>query len=699
MRVGYGASCRKRIAVLALKSFASIRQNTALAGAAALLTLHGPAESAAFAKQGPPRAAYDLVIKNVTVTDVIGGRFVPAQDIAVSNGRILRVAATGARLAARRTIDGSNLIAMPGMVDTHAHLWQHVARGVASSSQLQGWTRKVYRLAHHATAAEVGRIVSAALGEALLGGITTVADFTSNNFGDWVDEATLREMRGNNVDGVLVWWRPAVFLPWQLQDRQISTLRRAAGAGISVWAGIGPMSFLPLSASYDGAEAAKRNGMRITEHSMENLTEGRDLRSSLTAYLERFGPSLSDADRRVIGSIVEKKPMSDVDATVALSRMAELLRTDPVYAAKLSPFEVQSLGALADYDPPTPIPLLLNWGILDGFVAIHGVWPAPADISAFAARNVAVSYNPESNMYLASGTAPVGSYVAAGVRIALGTDGAASNDRISMFDAMRAASMAQKVQALSPDATAKLDDWFWIRCATIEGAAALGISQRTGSIEEGKEADIVLLDRSRLGLSPFLEGDVGAAALTNRASARDVRFVLANGHVMVDDGRLQGTPEAQRARRLDEVARSLAKRAAGGSTWKDVFRLDSAMAAAGWWRYRSVRAADAIDIDLVNSGKSPLKVVVAFSGTVFGGSIPATFHPESLRRFPDRTNADFFTRSVVLQPRESLQIRRPSKGNIYSIRFGDTEETRQSVPAEQISIFAADGVGFTSTNP
>jgi cytosine/adenosine deaminase-related metal-dependent hydrolase len=673
---------------------ATSHRSPASIGAVVLLFLQCLANPATAGSRGRAETIYDLVIRNVSVVDVVGKRFVPAQDIIVSGRRILRITTTGDRLAARRTIDGSNLIAMPGFVDTHTHLWQHVARGVASSSQLQNWTRKVYRLAHHATASEVRDMISAASGEALLNGITTVADFASNNFGDWVDQSTLQAMRDNELDGVLVWWRPAVFLPWQLQDRQIARLRQSAGAGISIWAGIGPMSFVPLSAAYDGAQAAKRNKMSITEHSMENLAEARDLKSSFVGYLSKFGASLAESDRAVIRSVVEKPRIAEVDALVALSRMAELLRTDPLYVAKLSPSELQSLGAFADPALPSPIAVLESWGILDGFVAIHGVWPATEDIPVFVGRKVSVSYNPESNMYLGSGTAPIRSYAAAGVRVALGTDGAASNDRISMFDAMRAASMAQKVQALSPEATAKLDDWFWVRAATIDGAAALGLAHRTGTIEEGKEADIVLLDRSRLGLSPFIGGDEGAAALTSRASARDVRFVLSNGHLMVDKGRLMGVPEAKRARRLDDIAKSLARRASDGSTWKEIVRLTPASAAEGWWRYRSVRMADDVDVDITNAGNFPLRLVVGFSGTLFGGSVPPTFHPESLRRFPNTTNADFFSTIVVLKPNEKLQLKRPSKGKTYSIRRNGIEETRPSVAAEQVSIFAADGVNF-----
>ena len=654
--------------------------------------LHVAASPAGAGKQS--LKTYDLVIRNVTVADVIGKRFVPSQDICIAGGLIQRVMATGDSLAARRTIDGSRLIAMPGFVDTHTHLWQHIARGAASSAQLQTWTRKVYRLAHYASAAEVNEIVSAAAGEALLNGITTVADFASNNFGDGVGEATVSAMRANNIDGALVWWRPAVFLPWQLQDRQIARLRKAAGDSISIWAGIGPLSFFSVPAVYDGAGVAKRNRMNPTEHSMENLAEARDLRSSFGGYLAKHGGMLAEGDRMSLRSAVEKRPPGGSDAMVELSRAADTLRNDALYVSKLSPAERQSLGAIADYDPPSPVAVLDNWGILEGFVAIHGVWPAPDDIGIFGKKDVSVSYNPESNMYLASGVAPVRAYRAAGVRVTLGTDGAASNDKISMFDAMRAGSMGQKVLALSPEVTADLNDWFWIRAATIEGASALKIAGRTGSIEVGKEADIVLLDRSRLGMSPFVEGDEGAAALVNRASSRDVQFVVSNGRLMVDDGRLTGRPEAVRAARLNTIARILDKRATDGQRWHEKINLTSEHVLRGWWRYRSVRAADEIAIEVVNSGQNPIELVVGFSGVTFGGTAPPTFHPASLERYPMETNTNFFSKSFVLQPRASLQVSRASRGELYTLRYGQSEETRVSVAAEQIALFAAEGINF-----
>lgn len=166
---------------------------------------------------------------------------------------------------------------------------------------------------------------------------------------------------------------------------------------------------------------------------------------------------------------------------------------------------------------------------------------------------------------------------------------------------------------------------------------------------------------------------------------------------MVDNGRLTGNSEAARARRLNEIAGFVRKRAASGGIWKEKIDLTSSDAAKGWWRYRSVRVADDIDVVLENSGSGPLRIVIGFSGTMFGGTVPATFHPDSLRRYPQATDPDFLARTTVLAPGERLEIRRPSNGRAYSLTSNGRTETRAAVASEQIAIFAADGVDFLSS--
>ena len=107
----------------------------------------------------------------------------------------------------------------------------------------------------------------------------------------------------------------------------------------------------------------------------------------------------------------------------------------------------------------------------------------PADIRILARRHVGVSHNPESNMKLASGTSPVAAMRKAGVVVGLGTDGAASNNDLDMFEAMRQAAFLHKLQTSDPRALPARDA---LAMATIDGARALGMDREIGSLEAGQ---------------------------------------------------------------------------------------------------------------------------------------------------------------------------------------------------------------------
>ena len=106
------------------------------------------------------------------------------------------------------------------------------------------------------------------------------------------------------------------------------------------------------------------------------------------------------------------------------------------------------------------------------------------------AHGVGVSHNPESNMKLASGTAPVPGYLKAGVKLGLGTDGAASNNDLDMFEAMRQAAFLHKLTTGRPAGRSARDG---LEMATIGGARALGLAERLGSLEPGKCADLIVV--------------------------------------------------------------------------------------------------------------------------------------------------------------------------------------------------------------
>ena len=178
----------------------------------------------------------------------------------------------------------------------------------------------------------------------------------------------------------------------------------------------------------------------------------------------------------------------------------------------------------------SPVRYLDGLGFLGpGVLAAHGVWVSEPDIALLTMRGVGVSHNPESNMKLASGTAPVPAYLRADAAIGLGTDGAASNNDLDMFEAMRMASLLHKLQSGDPRAVAAR---VALEMATIRGARALGMAAQIGSIEPGKRADLILVDVSGARQTPMYDP---VSHLVYVARGDDVRTTIVNGRILMRD--------------------------------------------------------------------------------------------------------------------------------------------------------------------
>jgi 5-methylthioadenosine/S-adenosylhomocysteine deaminase len=171
------------------------------------------------------------------------------------------------------------------------------------------------------------------------------------------------------------------------------------------------------------------------------------------------------------------------------------------------------------------------WG--PNTLAAHGIWVTDEDIAILKRHDVGVAHNPESNMKLASGAAPVMKYLAAGVAIGLGTDGAASNNDLDMFEAMRQASFLAKLSTRDPtalSAQAALD------MATIGGARALKMDRTIGSLEAGKRADLIAVSMSASRQTPLYD-PVSHLVYTTRGD--DVRTTIVDGRVLMKDRQLR----------------------------------------------------------------------------------------------------------------------------------------------------------------
>ena len=162
-------------------------------------------------------------------------------------------------------------------------------------------------------------------------------------------------------------------------------------------------------------------------------------------------------------------------------------------------------------------------------VAAHGVWLTPADMRILARHHVGVSHNPESNMKLASGTAKVVAMRGAGLVVGVGTDGAASNNDLDMFEAVRQAAFLAKLQTGDPRAVPARTA---LEMATIEGARALGMDKQIGSLEPAKRADVITVSMGAARQTPLY--DV-FSHLVYTTRGDDVRTTIVNGRVLMRD--------------------------------------------------------------------------------------------------------------------------------------------------------------------
>jgi len=187
----------------------------------------------------------------------------------------------------------------------------------------------------------------------------------------------------------------------------------------------------------------------------------------------------------------------------------------------------------------SPVAYLDRIGFLnERVIAAHMVWPQESDIAILKRRGVGVVHNPQSNMKLAAGVAPVPKMLAEGLLIGLGTDGAASNNDLNMWEEMDTVAKLHKVFTGDPKVISAQQAFEF---ATIRGAEALHLEKEIGSLEKGKRADILVVDRDTLNQIPLynLYSD-----LVYATKASDVETVIINGRLVMRNHRLLTLNEA-----------------------------------------------------------------------------------------------------------------------------------------------------------
>jgi len=199
----------------------------------------------------------------------------------------------------------------------------------------------------------------------------------------------------------------------------------------------------------------------------------------------------------------------------------------------------------------TPVRFLDALGVLDSdTICVHCVWLEKEEIQILARTGARVSTCPQSNMKLGSGIAPLKEMLAAGIMIGLGTDSSASNNRLDLFYEMDLCAKIHKVKNHDPTA---LPAAAVMQMATSGGAEILGLGNDIGSLAEGKQGDLILLDVRQPHLQPFYNPGL----LVYSASGADVRTAVIGGKLVMQDRKILTFDVDETMRKVGEMAKSL----------------------------------------------------------------------------------------------------------------------------------------------
>ena len=187
-------------------------------------------------------------------------------------------------------------------------------------------------------------------------------------------------------------------------------------------------------------------------------------------------------------------------------------------------------------------------------MAAHAVWLSESEMDIIKDRGVKISHNCVSNMKLASGVAPVSEMLKKGITVSLGTDGAASNNNLDLLEEMKTAALMQKVQNLDSTVLSAQEVF---KMATLNGAEALGMEKEIGTIEEGKKADMVLLDFNSPHLTPYRHP---LSHIVYSAKGGDADTVICNGQILMQERELSILDEKEVMLQAEEAVKDLLSR-------------------------------------------------------------------------------------------------------------------------------------------
>jgi cytosine/adenosine deaminase-related metal-dependent hydrolase len=429
-------------------------------------------------------------------------RVIESGSVAVDGDRIIAVGGPGEidTEGAARVIDAKGKILMPGFVNAHTHAIHNLLRGGLSDDRvLYDWLLNVlypgvlaYTAEDAATAARLFCI------EAIRSGITTVVDNADYGRLDYLADATIDTYKAMGLRAIYA--------------RMFSDFT--------------PPELIP----YMEAIEAKEPAVHHDPHPYEDTAEALDSIARLIARHHgtangriQVWPSPGIAIFTTREGLLGAKDLARRNGTMLTIHVAE------------SKFDAQQHGV-------SGVEYLASVGFLGPDVlAGHCVQLDDNDIRMFKVLDVKMSNNVVSNMFLASGIAPVAKLVLAGVTVGIGTDDCNCNGSVNMLSDMKFAALAQKVKYGN---SAAITAEKVVEMATIDGARAVGLEKETGSIEVGKKADFILVDLNHPQAVPRFSVP---SVLVYQCYGNEVDTVVIDGQVLMEGRRLTMLSEEEEA--------------------------------------------------------------------------------------------------------------------------------------------------------
>lgn len=447
----------------------------------------------------------EVLIENVTIIPMTEREKVIRNGrIHIKDGKIIEVA-NGKQKDVNekvRYINGRGMIIMPGLINTHVHLFQTLIRGIFDNLPLIDWLKRMYAIGKVLTARDCYQGALLGCLESIRSGTTTLVDhhfiFKDGEIADAILDAFKEiKMRGFLVRGMM---DEGDIVPQEVKQSHSEIFNHCEN----------------LLSRYAKDIKDKKIGIMVGPN-----TPGINCSPELLREVKRFA---NEKGIRISTHIAENDNIvREVRKKYSYAGVVEFL------------YSLHFLG--------------------EEVIGAHCVRLNPLEIKILKETNAKVAHNPVSNMFLGDGVAPVNQMLREGVTVSLGSDSTAGNNSQDMFEVMKATTLLQRVTNLN---ATLLPPWEILELATVNGAKALGVDKEIGTLEPGKRADLIGIDFSSSPHATAMHSEV--SQIVHCARPSDVSLVIIDGKIIMEGRVIKGNKEENILREGQRTGLSLVKR-------------------------------------------------------------------------------------------------------------------------------------------